>query len=278
MKFQTLILLLILVENLILAQSSKQPDNFNIHYKHFGIPGKMGLRLVNGNIIVPENTYDDIGPFYCYRARVYKNNNFGFIDTTGKLVIPLIYRDVWDFEENFARFKENGKFGFINIEGKVVIEPTFDIAFGFSEGFAPINFGGRETTSDGELPVISRIDGLWGMIDKKGQIVIPIKFTFLYGFSEGLAIAVSQDSLFGAIDTLGNWVINPIYEKLDSFRDGLCGVRIKGKYGFLNRKGQIVIKPQFDDIREFSNGKCAVKFDNGSWVYIDKTGRFIDEK
>jgi hypothetical protein len=53
--------------------------------------------------------------------------------------------------------------------------------------------------------------GLWGMIDKKGAIRIPLKFAALEPFSEGLAVARSGEDLdeVGYVDFTGK-VVSPV--------------------------------------------------------------------
>lgn len=50
----------------------------------------------------------------------------GFINQTGKLVIPAKYDfdNIWSFSNGLARVKINGKYGFINKTGTVVFNET----------------------------------------------------------------------------------------------------------------------------------------------------------
>ena len=68
-------------------------------------------------------------------ARVEKNDKYGFIDKTGKVVIPLEYDDAWnfkeglaqyDFKEGLAKVKKDDKWGRIDTTGKVVVPLKYD--------------------------------------------------------------------------------------------------------------------------------------------------------
>jgi nickel-dependent lactate racemase len=50
------------------------------------------------------------------------NGKYGFIDKTGKEIVPPKYDDAWDFQEGLARVKLNEKDFYIKVfpDGKVV--------------------------------------------------------------------------------------------------------------------------------------------------------------
>ena len=53
-----------------------------------------------GNIVI-KPIYDDVIRFFDGLALVEQNKQFGYIDTSGNVVIPIIYDSATDFE--FAR-------------------------------------------------------------------------------------------------------------------------------------------------------------------------------
>jgi hypothetical protein len=60
-------------------------------------------------------------------------------------------------------------------------------------------------------------------------------------------------------------VIPAQYDNARSFYEGLAGVSIDGKYGFIDKTGKIVIQPQYDYVEDFSQGvaKVAVGYMEG---------------
>ena len=68
----------------------------------------------------------------------YPNKKFGFIDKTGKVVIPPIYDLAWHFSEGLAGVEKNGKRGFVDKTGKVVIPLIYDGAGSFNDGEAEV--------------------------------------------------------------------------------------------------------------------------------------------
>jgi hypothetical protein len=223
---------------------------------------------------------------------VNKDGKWGFIDRTGKIVIPLQFDSANDFHEGLALVTASGKKLFIDASGRVVITPQFDIVDDFSEDLAAVNIGQTRIPNIG---VISN-PGKWGYIDKTGKLVIPLKFTHAEDFSEGLAAINEGDRDHGGfIDHTGKILfempldvtlgfhegtvgvllrgmvtyfdrtgkrISPPADygpKSNSFSEGLVPISIKGKWGFMDRTGKLTIEPQFEDGENFSEGLAPVK-------------------
>lgn len=217
----------------------------------------------------------------------------GFIDRTGKMVIgfgrlPKTTIAVGDFHEGLAviylKKNEGGdkmdyKVGYIGETGEVVIAPRFDTARDFSEGLAYV-----EAT------------GFRGFIDRAGKPVIKISDDLVANdFHEGLAAVGTREwwrgRSWGYIDRSGRLVIGRQYSFADDFSEGLAGVEVGGKYGFINKQGEAVIPPRFElrkdqrhsnlivSSRRFSEGLACVKvgglYGYGLYGYINKKGDFI---
>lgn len=98
--------------------------------------GKKGMVDTTGKEIFYD-AYTDFSPGFGYhRAWVMKNNKYGFIDNTGKLVIPLQYDMIGGFVEGLAKVRVNGKNGFINPKGELVIPMIYKDAQNFDGGVA----------------------------------------------------------------------------------------------------------------------------------------------
>jgi len=97
--------------------------------------------------------------FSCGLAQAFipgSDHTAGFIDTSGKIVIPIQFHDIRDFKEGLAAFREKDSWGFVDKTGKVVIKPQFEqIEYeGFSNGLCK-----------------AKLNRQWGYINKKGEFV-----------------------------------------------------------------------------------------------------------
>ena len=236
---------------------------------------------------------------------VLQRHKMGYIDRTGRLVIPCRFGYAQDFSEGLAAVESKDHYGYIDPAGRFVIPPRFDSAGPFSEGlavaairrhdrqgrvtlnrFGYIDRSGRLVIEPRDvvapqwlspfaegLACVLQVDKI-GYIDKTGQMVIPAQYVDAHPFSEGLA-AVTVDNKYGYIDRSGKMVIAPQFDDVGPFTEGLAGVVTGGKPGFIDKTGALVIKGEdFVDARGFSDGLAAAVGANGRYGYLDRTGRF----
>ena len=216
---------------------------------------------------------------------VKQDDRWGYMDKTGKLVIPPKYHDADFFHEDLARIKMDNKWGYIDKEGKTVIHPQFNDAGNFSDGLARVQHG-------------TLLEKRWAFIDKTGKIVAGhIKGMETGAYKEGATVTretfdqagdFHQDlarvktpglkGKWGFIDKTGNMKIPAKYDHAGDFSaDGLANVEMDGRWGFIDRDGKTVINFQFSRAEPFSEDRAQVmvgRWPGGKWGYIDKTGKF----
>ena len=79
---------------------------------------------------------------------VQVNHKYGFIDSTGKIVIPVEYDFAWGFAGGLAPAWKGQQAGYIDRSGKFVIPAQFEYARGFSQGPA------KPSSANSRLPSI----------------------------------------------------------------------------------------------------------------------------
>lgn len=101
------------------------------------------------------------------------------------------------------------------------------------------------------------------------------------GQAENALFPIPVGEKWGYIDNTGKVVIQPQYDEVHFFSEGLAAVRMGDNWGFINDKGIMVIPPRFTEIAsEFSEGLASVNMGEesgmrGQWGYIDKTGNLV---
>lgn len=271
-------------------------------------------------------------------APVYEDRMYHFINTKGEKLETEVkdYRlknffgfGIRGFEGGLAPVEVDKKWGYIDKSGKLVIPAKYDEVTEFRDGYASAALGeywyvidqsGNETSvkvvglkgvrnfSEG-LAIMDDIDGQFGYINTKGEVVISPKFASVGDFNNGLAWAKNEEGMYGYINNTGEWVISPTYDatrdfdgksgmarvkkgdewfyidkagkplkielsRYDDFRDGLAKAKKEDKVGFIDKGGNWVIKPTLEDARDFQNGYAAARVGE-KWGLINTKGEWV---
>lgn len=184
-----------------------------------------------------------------------KEKKVGIIDVKGEYILKPTYHVIKPSKDGYAKAKLNDRWGIIDATGKEVVEPIYEHIGNYYKG----------TT--------------WAKLGKEYGLVVNGKFTPLAGvldiwdFSEDLAYAKKGEKV-GFIDTKGNWVIEPKYDKVRAFSKGLAPVNVGGKWGFIDKGGKLVISPIYNDAELFSeDGLAPVKIKD--WGFVNKEGKLV---
>jgi len=244
-------------------------------------------------IEVIEPKYDGVGYFSEGLAAAH-NGKWGFIDKTGKEVIPFIYSSAYSFSEGVAWVSMesgyNAKYGLIDKTGKQILPFEYELSSSwweyslFSDKLAKVSDGKRT----GEIGEQRR----YVFIDKTGKRVTD-SFHWAFPFSEGFAAVrfghddeemESSETKYRYMDTNGKFIsgeTDPImywFFQDDGLRlhfsEGLAPFPKDGKYGFIDNTGKFVIEPKYDFVQGFSDGLSSF-YDNGRNGYVDKTGKEV---
>jgi hypothetical protein len=226
-----------------------------------------------------------------------------YIDKSGATIIdfPKGVHEAYPFSEGMAAvepYESIGKLGYIDRTGRPVIPYQFAAAGPFREGLAAVVFNGQcylegrngrprmlsvsvagPAVSLGDLQAYLaesaevRYQRLLasitercgeGFIDKTGKAVF--RFQGVRDFSEGLAAVEDRDK-WGFIGHDGAFRVRPQFEDVGPFSDGLARASVDGKWGYIDSAGQWKIRPRFKEADDFSDG--LARTDSG---YIVKSG------
>lgn len=238
--------------------------------------GKYGFVDTTGKIVV-EAKYDRVRPFQDGLAAVRTSTlgGWSFIDTTGAVVLETKYRNIKDFKNGFAIFETND-FGVIDKTGNVVIAPQFG-SYLFRGDFSQ-----ARRFSEG-FAFVSLGAGKPTYLNREGRYAFTSEISAGGDFKDGIAPAkVSRYSKFynktsgnwGVVDAKGEWVIRPDYQSVKYFNEELAPAQINDKWGFIDLAGRWVIEPQFANVGEFSEG-IAPATDGEHWGYVDRHGEWV---
>jgi hypothetical protein len=181
----------------------------------------------------------------------------GFVDHTGKLVVPAEFGYAWAFDHGLSAAEKDGRHGYIDKTGAFVINapPGYDDLGSFS----------------GDVAVVGK-EGSFGLIDKTGKIVLEPKFAALY--ADGDVLIALENDASGIVDRAGNWVSKPEFTSIGLFSKGLAPAQKDEKWGFIDTCGKWKIDPKYDNVVGFEAGPARVK-SGEKWGLIDMSGKEI---
>ena len=162
--------------------------------------------------------------------------------------------------------------------------------------------------------VFSDKNGLYGLLDEKGNEIVSARYLYIDIIKDGMIPAFTTEKEFiflnetgkqikditfhdinpfytqdllvvvdsetekcGFVDKNLNYVIEPQFEDVSSFIDGIAAVQQDGLWGMIDKTGKYIIEPQFEDIGSSFIDGIALAKQNGLWGVIDKTGKYIVE-
>ncbi len=227
---------------------------------------------------------------YCFSeglCAIQRDQMWGFMDTTGRVVIDFRFRNS-GYETPV--FKEGKCCVCVSTDGsdlkRIYIDPSGKALFQnqsftgitpFSNGMAIV-----EKTETSKTPYLIFIDSFGkavsGAISPGYTPGMKLEFR---GFHEGLAAIFDERSnTWGFIHTKGRWAILPDrkYKSVGDFHEGLAFVQesSEGKWGAINLKGELIIPFIYDNRpSDFSEGLSAISDMEGKIGYIDKTGNVV---
>lgn len=210
----------------------------------------------------------------CVSKGNYKEGiRYGAIDVNGNTVVPFSSRQLESFHDGLAYYTDysNGsEKGFVDKTGNPVItfDDSTDSVGSFSNGLC------RIINSDKH-----------GLIDKKGNFVLPCIYERIGDFSDGMACVERYDddsgeTQYGFIDATGKLVIPSVDVGIpwSDFSDGLALVAVsdeqigygQSKMGYIDKTGKLVIPYNYTGLGGFTNGAAVVE--TGGTNVIDFPG------
>ncbi len=211
----------------------------------------------------------------------------GYIDATGKEIVPPTLFRADEFSDGLAVVPIDGKLGYIDATGKTYLPGRYDEAGPFENGMAQVKLNGKLC-----------------FINKKGNILFEHSYKEIKAFgSNSFAIVVTASGKYGVINKKGNLIVDTTYKAIDDFQDGLAVVhsfdptlsekenKIREAYdfpwGIIDTTGRLVISfNRYRFISQYKNGfahahPLIFQNDSPDLAIVDRTGKqrfFIPKK
>jgi hypothetical protein len=194
-------------------------------------------------------------------AQVDVDGKSGLIDRDGKMVIEPKYGSIRAISPDRFRVSDlrqlGGTMGSEDFSG---IRTVFTASGGVSiSGFLPEP---TDTATD--------------VIDISGQWIVPPSTSREFDKDDPSIRWLERDKLWGLTRADGSWLVEPKFQQVDPLSDGLARVTVNDKVGFIDRMGNFAIEPVFNKAWGFRPGFGRTSAErDGIFGVIDRAGSWV---
>jgi hypothetical protein len=202
------------------------------------------------------------------RTLIKRNGVVVLIDKTGNVIKTYKYDEIgWRYEK-VIMVGQHGKWGFIDYNGNIVAPLMYD----------EDQWGDLPFQKGLGLGVVS-VNGQWGVINQQNQPILPFQHEGIEVFPNGLfsvwRTARGGEYEYGVLSPDGE--VLPIrYRQLLICDNGLIFASQSYQWTLFDKTGKPISDAEYYSVDRFSEGLAAVTRSlNGKYGYIDPTGKQV---
>ncbi|GIL22687.1 MAG: hypothetical protein BroJett042_12000 [Bacteroidota bacterium] len=177
---------------------------------------------------------------------IKRDGKFGFIDVRGMLRIANRYDGIGKFSEGLAAIKLIGLWGFINTKDQIKINPNYNAVEHFQNG----------------LCVVTR-NSKTGVIDMQGKFVLNLAYDSIQRESDRFRLY--KNGLAGLADKNGKILIEPRFTRLEILPNGLVKATHAEKTGVISMEGLSVIPIIYDSLLYAQSNNQYLALQKAQW-------------
>lgn len=218
------------------------------------------------------------------------NHGYGYVDVEGNEVIPCRYCEISDYHNGRAKVRLDCDYGFIDTSGRLLVKKgdneiaipnSYDWAYDFEDGYFIVQkgklFGAIDEYFNEIIPcALKSKDEVENTISKLKLFCQKLPNE---DYSEKMnllntPIRYEKKHLFGFKLANGSVICPPVL-KVDEFIEDRAVISIGGHKGYINKKLELVIESKYDFATAFSEGLALVHEIGKGTMYINKTGEAV---
>ena len=245
---------------------------------------KYGYISIDGDeILKPE--YDEVGPFIDHMAYIKKDDCYGYINDSIRIIIPCKYKAVgafssdgyvWvndgcSFEKNSTKKFTGGKYGIYDKTGKEILPVKYKTAgifipFEYTYSKASLD---RMTQTDRTICV----EGSTHRMLRKWSIKTELFSSFANDIHGFWGSTKKEGHKNCVVDRTGKVIIEEgEYDHVFYPEEGFAIIKEKTSFNYLNvASGKKLLEKNVAEAWAFKNGRAVIK--DGSYFMIDNTGK-----
>lgn len=201
------------------------------------------------------------------QLKIWYGKKLGYYWSDGTPFVEPKWKSVREFSEGRgAVAKSENKWGFVDSTGVEVVVPQYYKCGDFHSGLAAV-----KTTKD---------SGGWGYIDLNGNMIIQPQFRTADDFAGELAAVSTENGLYGIINKKGEWFLKPQSHKtqVSMLNDSTYLIKTPAGIIMIHDKENLEVVTDCSEIKPFTEGVAAARsVKNNLWGYINELGSWLIE-
>lgn len=235
---------------------------------------------------------------------VYRlNRKLGLCKGDGSILLKNKFNKMWRLTDSlfkvgidsmFRNRESELQYGIYDIEGNEIIAPICDYISGITHNYLIISMSNKwgllniDTLNYQLLDNVSFLglvsdDVCRFNIDGEVEIIKPGQKYYRseqdhYRIVNGKTVKIRvKNGKWGYKNLCGETIILATFDYAYSFSEERACVKIRGKYGFIDKTGSFIVQPEYDQLESnFKNGSGKLKKE-GKIFTFDLSGRIIDK-
>ena len=257
---------------------------------------KWGFIQRNGFEVIP-CAYDSVGRFIANDVIAVKNDQQGILSVNGKWTIEPTNEKLELISHIHFISRRDGITKLYRTNGQLIY--TTNNAVQFKEGvlwefradgtIMKIDLKGNALNFPNELNLaefeeIKYLDNFWVAVKQKGKfgffdtqigrMCISTRYEDVGRAINPNFITVKILGKWGAINSVEQLTVQPNYDSIYGFNDGVAITTRNGKYGLISDDASIVVENDYDFLYKLSSGRYLSKRDD-AYGLIDKSGKLL---
>ncbi|EKB49425.1 WG repeat-containing protein [Cecembia lonarensis] len=227
------------------------------HYNVWMRDNKLGLLGQQGWEVNPVADVEKILPGNEGLYPALKGGKYGFIDKSGKWVVPAQFDEVKKFNEGLASYRLNGQWGILDRQGQIISPAQFNSVSDFRRGLAVVRLGNRQN-----------------ILDRQGSLLLENGYERISLGTDNYFIS-EDNGKFGLIAPDGKEIVSPKYEELRREDLNRILVRVGDKYGLMDENGDYLLPIYYKSIVFDQGARQILAEDDYQFVQVEQenTGR-----
>ncbi len=174
-----------------------------------------------------------------------ENDKFGLFDNKGKLLLPVIYDEIYSlgskFNSSITKYfvRQGSKSGIIDNSGKIIIPAIY------------------ESISSIDTFYLVKQNSLFGLFNGKGVSLLPIKYSSISKFSNSLFLV--KTNKYGLITAENKFLLQQVYDSIGLILNYGYLVKQNGLFGIISNSGLTIIPIKFKKIQLSSYGNIPFR-------------------